>query len=119
MARAKIDEEKLMELVKANTPVSEIAEKLGIDSPAYAKAKVKDAIAKINAAEYPGLFVGRGGSGTASKVQPKLSKKGSLNLSKKLLESWGIMPAAGTQLEMKVSRDKTKITLQLGEDSGD
>lgn len=118
MARKTVDEKKLMELVKANTPVDEIAKQLKIESMAYAKSKVKDAIAKMQAADYPGLFVGRGGSGAgAVKIQPKFSKKGAINLNKKLLDSWEIMPPEGTSIEMKVSRDKTKITLQLGEAS--
>ena len=58
--RKTIDEEKLMELVKAQTPVAEIASKLGIDSMAYARTKIKEAIAKQAAADYPDLFVGQG-----------------------------------------------------------
>ena len=46
MARKTIDEDKLMELVNANTPVGEIAKQLGIDSMAYARSKVKEALAK-------------------------------------------------------------------------
>ena len=117
MARKKVDEEKLMELVKANTPVGEIAKILKIDNMAYARQKVKDAIAKQAASDYPELFVGKGGGAAASQIQPKLSKKGSINLNKKLLESWGVAPPENTAITMKVSRDKTKITLQLGEGS--
>ena len=114
--RKTVDEEKLMELVKAQTPVAEIASKLGIDSMAYARTKVKEAIAKQAAADYPDLFVGKGGIGAgASQIQPKLSKKGSINLNKKLLDSWDVKPPEATVITMKVSRDKTKITLQLGE----
>lgn len=115
MARQKIDEEKLMLLVKSQTPVSDIAKELGIDSMAYARTKVKEAIAKQAASDYPDLFVGKGSSASASQVQPKLSKKGSINLSRNLLESWGINPPEGTPVQMKVSRDKTKITLVLGD----
>jgi len=115
MPKTKIDEEKLMELVKAQTPVAEIAKQLNIDSMAYARNKVKEAIAKQAAADYPDLFVGKGGAAASSQIQPKLSKKGSIGLNKKVLESWGITPPEGTKIEMKVSRDKTKITLILGE----
>lgn len=118
MARKKVDEEKLLALVKAGTPVSEIAKQLKIDNMAYARQKVKDAIAKQAAADYPELFVGKGGGAAAvSQIQPKLSKKGSINLNKKLLESWGVAPPEDIAITMKVSRDKTKITLQLGEGS--
>jgi len=113
--RTKIDEEKLMELVKAQTPVAEIAKQLGIDSMAYARTKVKETIAKQQAADYPDLFVGKGGAAVSSQVQPKLSKKGSISLNKKLLDSWGIDVPEGTKVEMKVSRNKSKITLILGE----
>lgn len=120
MARAKIDEDKLMELVKANTPVGEIASQLGIDNMAYARTKVKDTLAKMASADYPDLFVGRGGSGAAaSKILPKISKKGSINLSKKLLDSWDIKPPEGTPVQMKVSRDKSRITLLLGDAEDD
>ena len=115
MARKTVDEEKLMELVKAQTPVAEIASKLGIDSMAYARTKVKEAIAKQAAADYPDLFVGKGSVGGASQIQPKLTKKGSINLNKKLLDSWDVKPPEGTVITMKVSRDKTKISLQLGD----
>ena len=120
MARQIIDEETLLKLVKAGTPVEEVAEKLKIGNMNYARSKVKEALAKINAADYPGLFVGRGGGGApSSNIQPKLSKKGSINLSKKLLDSWEIKPPEGTPIDMKVSRDKSKITLILGESSDD
>ena len=118
MAKTKIDEEKLIALVKANTPVGEIASQLGIDSIAYAKSKVKDTLVKINTPDYPGLYVGRGSSGASgSKIQPKLTKKGAINLSKRLLDSWDVKPPEGTKVEMKVNRDKSKITLTLGETS--
>lgn len=115
MPKTKIDEEKLMELVKAQTPVADIAKQLGIDSMAYARTKVKEAIAKQQAADYPDLFVGKGATAVSSNIMPKLSKKGSINLNKKLLDSWGIDLPEGTAVQMKVSRDKTKITLILGE----
>ena len=119
MARKTVDEDKLMELVNANTPVGEIAKQLGIDSMAYARTKVKEALAKKAAADYPDLFVGRGGIGAAaSQIQPKLTKNCAINLNKKLLDSWGVKPAIGTPVAMKVSRDKTKITLILGESDG-
>ena len=118
MAKNKIDEEKLMELVKAQTPVADIAKQLGIDSMAYARTKVKEAIAKQQAADYPDLFVGKGAAAVSSQIQPKLTKKGSINLNAKLLDSWGINPPEGTAIDMKVSRDKTKITLILGEGDG-
>lgn len=118
MARTKIDEEKLLELVKANTPVTEIAKHLGIDSMAYARSKVKEALAKQAAADYPDLFVGKGAVAVSSQMQPKLSKKGAINLNSKLLDSWGINPPEGIAVQMKVSRDKTKITLILGEGDG-
>ena len=51
MARKTVDEDKLMELVNANTPVGEIAKQLGIDSMAYARTKVKEALAKKAAAD--------------------------------------------------------------------
>ena len=117
MARKTVDEDKLMELVNSNTPVGEIAKQLGIDSMAYARTKVKEALAKKAAADYPDLFVGRGGIGAASQIQPKLTKKGAINLNKKLLDSWDVKPAVGTPVAMKVSRDKTKITLVLGDES--
>jgi len=118
MAKAKVDEDKLMELVKTQTPVVEIAKQLGIDNMAYARTKVKEAIAKQAAADYPDLFVGKGGAAPTSQIQPKLSKKGSIILNKKLLDSWGIMPTEDTPIQMKVSRDKSKITLILGEGDG-
>ena len=118
MAKTKIDEEKLIALVKANTPVADIASQLGIDSIAYAKSKVKDALVKISTPDYPGLYVGRGSSGASgSKIQPKLTKKGAINLNKRLFDSWEVKPPEGTIVIMKVSRDKTKITLALGEAS--
>lgn len=49
-----------------------------------------------------------------AKLQPKLSKSESINLNRKLLASWGINPPEGTAVQMKVSRDKSKITLILG-----
>ena len=110
-----------MELVNANTPVGEIAKQLSIDSMAYARTKVKEALAKKAAADYPDLFVGKGAVGAAaSQIQPKLTKKGAINLNQKLLDSWDVKPPEGTVVQMKVSRDKTKITLILGEgDSSD
>jgi hypothetical protein len=118
MPRKTVDEDKLMELVNANTPVGEIAKQLGIESMAYARTKVKEALAKKSAADYPGLFGGRGGIGSAaSQIQPKLTKKGAINLNKKLLDSWDVKPSVGTTVAMKVSRDKTKITLLLGDES--
>ena len=118
MARKTVDEERLMELVNANIPVGEIAKQLGIDSMAYARTKVKEALAKKAAADYPDLFVGKGGVGAAaSQIQPKLTKKGAINLNKKLLDSWDVKPSVGTSVAMKVSRDKTKITLVLGDES--
>ena len=118
MARKTVDEDKLMELVNANTPVGDIAKQLGIDSMAYARTKVKEALAKKSAADYPDLFVGKGGIGAgATQIQPKLTKKGAINLNKKLLDSWDVKPAVGTPVSMKVSRDKTKITLLLGDES--
>ena len=91
---------------------------LGIDSMAYARTKVKEALAKKAAADHPDLFVGKDGIGAAaSQIQPKLTKKGAINLNKKLLDSWDVKPAVGTPVSMKVSRDKTKITLLLGDES--
>ena len=85
---------------------------------AYARTKVKEALAKKAAADYPDLFVGRGGIGAAaSQIQPKLTKKGAINLNKKLLDSWEVKPPEGTVVQMKVSRDKTKITLMIGDES--
>ena len=52
--------------------------------------------------------------GAASQIQPKFTKNGAINLNKKLLDSWDVKPSFGTQVAMKVSRDKTKITLLLG-----
>jgi hypothetical protein len=117
MAKAKIDENKLAKLVDAGTAVDEIASQLGMTLP-YARTKVKEYFAKKAAADYPGLFGGRGGGGVAaSQIQPKLSKKGAINLNKKLLDSWDVKPPEGTVVQMKVSRDKTKITLVLGDES--
>jgi hypothetical protein len=84
----------------------------------YARTKIKEYFAKKAAADYPDLFVGRGGMGVAaSQIQPKLTKKGTINLNKKLLDSWDVKPPVGTSVAMKVSRDKTKITLVLGDES--
>ena len=117
MPKAKIDEKKLAKLIDAGTEVGEIASQLGMTVP-YARTKIKEYFAKKAAADYPGLFGSRGGgSVAASQIQPRLSKKGAINLNRKLLDSWDVKPALGTPVQMKVSRDKTKITLLLGDDS--
>ena len=48
---------------------------------AYARTKVKEALAKKAAADHPDLFVGKDGVGAAaSQIQPKLTQKGAINL---------------------------------------
>jgi hypothetical protein len=119
MPKKKIDEKLLMKMIKDGMHVDEIAANLGIKNMNYARTKVKEAYAKLNIPDYPGLFPGKGsggGGGMRMRIQPKITAKKAINLTNPILSSWGIHLYNETEVTMSVNRPKNKITLSLNDE---
>ena len=100
-----LDTAKLIEMVKAETSSAEIMKKMGFKTSTQLKAAYMSAL--IAEGKVPGIKGGRG-AGKADKVKAiGVGKRGSIIISKELVESLGI--GAGDKFTLR----KTKLGIAL------
>ena len=104
-----IDAAKLIEMVKAETPSAEIMKKMGFKTSTQLKAAYMSAL--IAEGKVPAIKGGRG-AGKASKAQAiGVGKRGSIIISKELVEGLGI----GAKDKFTVRKTKLGIALKKAE----
>jgi len=101
-----LDTAKLIEMVKAETPSAEIMKKMGFKTSTQLKAAYMSAL--IAEGKVPAIKGGRG-AGKADKVKEvSVGKRGSIVISKELVESLGI----GADDKFTLRKTKAGIALK-------
>ena len=104
-----LDTAKLIEMVKAETPSSEIMKKMGFKTSTQLKAAYMSAL--IAEGKVPAIIGGRG-AGKASKIKTiSVGKRGSIVIGKDLVESLRI----GAKDKFTVRKTKLGIALKKAE----
>jgi hypothetical protein len=100
-----LDTAKLIEMVKAETPLAEIMKKMGFKTSTQLKAAYMSAL--IAEGKVPAIKGGRGAGKAEKAKEVGVGKRGSIIISKELVESLGI---AGDD---KFTVRKTKLGIAL------
>jgi hypothetical protein len=100
-----VDSAKLIEMVKAETTSAEIMKKMGFKTSTQLKTAYMSAL--IAEGKVPAIKGGRGARKTAPEKAVSVGKRGSIIISKELVESLGI--GAGDKFTLR----KTKLGIAL------
>ena len=100
-----LDTAKLIEMVKNETPSAEIMKKMGFKTSTQLKTAYMSAL--IAEGEVPAIKGGRGAGKADKTKQVAVGKRGSIVISKELVESLGI--SAGDKFTLR----KTKLGIAL------
>jgi hypothetical protein len=104
-----LDTAKLIEMVKAETPSAEIMKKMGFKTSTQLKAAYMSAL--IAEGKVPAIKGGRGAGKSASIKAVFVGKRGSIIISKELVESLGI----AAYEKFTVRKTKAGIALKKAE----
>jgi hypothetical protein len=104
-----VDPAKLIEMVKAETPSAEIMKKMGFKTSTQLKAAYMSAL--IAEGKVPAIKGGRGAGKSAPEKAVSVGKRGSIIISKELVENLGI----GSEDKFTVRKTKLGVALKKTE----